>query len=273
MTPTIVGIVNLTEDSFSDGGRHLAPDAAIAHARQLVADGADVIDLGPAASHPSARPVPPGEEIRRLAPVVQTLHAEGVTLSVDSPHGDTQRWALSQGVSYLNDIRGFADASMYEVLTSSTARLVVMHQIGEQATRDAVAPAVVLASIERFFDQRLAALERAGIARQRLVVDPGMGLFLGGDPEASLAVLRRLPDLARRWRLPIYVSVSRKSFVGRVTGRALADVGPGTLAAELFAAEHGAAFIRTHDVRQLCDALRMWRALRAPESHSAGDPG
>jgi dihydropteroate synthase type 2 len=261
VTPTIVGIVNVTEDSFSDGGRWLDPDAALVHARQLVRDGADVIDLGPASSRPGAMPVSAAEEIRRIAGLIDGLHADGIEVSVDSPQADTQRFALAQGVAYLNDIRGFPDPELWSALATHPTRLIVMHQIGAAATADRVAPAAVLASIDRFFERRLRDLESAGIARERLVVDPGMGFFLGSDPEASLAVLRGLPDLKRRFGLPVFVSASRKSFLRRLTGRALDEIGAATLAAELFAVQRGADYVRTHDPRALRDALRVWNEL------------
>ena len=262
MTPHVAGIVNVTEDSFSDGGRYLEPERALAHARQLVADGADSIDLGPASSRPEAVPVEAAEEIRRLEPILDPLIADGVRVSVDSCQIETQRFALACPIAFLNDIRGFPDPALYPALAAHACRLVVMHQIGERATREPVAPEGVLASIHRFFDERLAALERAGVARERLIVDPGMGFFLGGDPAASWTVLRAIPDLKRRWELPVYVCVSRKGFLGRLTGRRLDAVGPATLSAELYAAEQGVDYIRTHDVRALRDALLIRQVLR-----------
>jgi dihydropteroate synthase type 2 len=262
VTPAIAGIVNVTEDSFSDGGRYLDPERALAQARRLVADGAEAIDLGPASSRPEATPVAAAEEIRRLTPLVDVLIGEGIRVAVDSWRIETQRFALARPVAYLNDIRGFPDPALYPELAAHACRLVVMHQIGEHATREPLAPAAVLASIHRFFDARLEALERAGVARERLIVDPGMGFFLGGDPEASWAVLRAIPELKRRWRLPLYVCVSRKAFLGRLTGRRLDAVGPATLSAELYAAAEGVDFIRTHDVRALRDALLVQDTIR-----------
>lgn len=263
MRPTIFGIVNVTEDSFSDGGRHLDHDAAVAHARRLVQGGADVIDLGPASSRPGATPVPAAEEIRRIAGVIDALHADGIEVSIDSSQPETQRFGLMEGVAWLNDVRGFPDPALYDALASHPTRLVVMHQVATEATSERIPPAVVLAGIDRFFDARLRALESAGIARDRLVLDPGMGLFLGGETEASLTVLRELPALRRRFGLPLFVSVSRKSFLRRLTGRSLEEIGPATLGAELWAALHGADYVRTHDPRQLSDALRVWAHLAA----------
>lgn len=265
----LFGIVNITEDSFSDGGRYLAPDAALAHARQLVRDGADAVDLGAASSNPDAKAVPPDVEIARLTPVVEALKSDGASISIDTFSSDVQRWALAQGVGYLNDVRGFPDAELYPLLASSQAKLVVMHAVqeGGPASRTIKVPAVELPDrIMAFFEQRIAALTRAGIARDRLILDPGMGLFLGTDADGSFTVLRNLPRLKQAFGLPVLISVSRKSFLRRLTSRGKEDAGAATLAAELFAATQGADFIRTHEPRPLKDALAVWQAL-SPETH------
>jgi dihydropteroate synthase type 2 len=260
--PQILGIVNLTEDSFSDGGRYLAPEAALAHARQLATDGADILDLGAAASNPSAKPVAAEEEIRRLEPVVRELIADGRTVSIDSFRSETQSWALQAGVHYLNDIHGFADPSIYPRLAAAKAKLIVMHMVGTSvATRLKGDPATIWARILAFFDKRLAALEGAGIDRARLILDPGMGLFLGAGREVSLTVLSHIGRLKTAFGLPVLVSVSRKSFLRALAGREALAAGAVTLAAELWAAEHGVDFIRTHDVRALKDGLTIWSAL------------
>ncbi len=261
--PEIVGIVNVTADSFSDGGCFLDPLAALAHARGLVADGAAVIDVGPASSRPGAQPILVADEIRRLEGVVPALVAAGVVVSVDSFQPDTQRWALGQGVAWLNDIQGFPHPELYPELARATCRLVVMHSVQRlgPATRVAVDPDAVWDGMLAFFDERLAALVAAGVAAERLIVDPGMGQFLGTGPEASVRVLRQLPALRARWGRPILVSVSRKSFLGNLTGRPVPERGPATLAAELFAAGQGVDYVRTHDVRALRDALAVLAAL------------
>ncbi len=259
----ILGILNITADSFSDGGKYLDPAAAIAHAQALAQGGADIIDIGAASSNPDAQPVPPQTEIARLAAVIPALTATGIGISVDSFQPAVQRWALEQGVRYLNDIHGFADAALYPALAASSARLIVMHAVQQQgiATRDAGPPDGIFSRVTAFFDARIAALEAAGIARDRLILDPGMGFFLGTDPNASLTILRRLPDLAARYRLPLLVSVSRKSFLRALADRTVADIGPASLAAELFAAAQGAAYIRTHAPGALRDALKITAAL------------
>jgi dihydropteroate synthase type 2 len=264
--PAFFGIVNLTEDSFSDGGHYLDPAAALAHAHALRTAGADVIDLGAAASNVDAKPVPAAEEIRRLEPVIAALKAQGTAVSVDSFQPDIQAFAMSRGVDFLNDIDGFAEPSLYPQLAASKCRLVVMHAVQRRGRAQLLDldPAGVWERIGPFFSERIAALEAARIARSRIVIDPGMGFFLSSRPEASLHVLARLGELKRAFGLPVLVSVSRKSFLRAVAGRSAAsELGAATLAAELFAAAQGADFIRTHDVAALADAMRVFAALRA----------
>ncbi len=236
--PRIVGIVNITEDSFSDGGRYLSPRAALAHARRLRADGADVIELGPAASHPDSAPVTVTDEQRRLGPVLEQLAAEGIPVSVDSFQPETMRFAISHGAAFLNDIHGFDDPGVYPALAASRCRLIVMHavQAAGPATRVVTDPAAVWAGIGRFFAQRLAALRAAGIGRDRLIIDPGLGYFLGSSPGPSLTALAGIRELRDSFGVPVLVSPSRKSFLRTLTGRDIAHSAPATLAAELFAA-------------------------------------
>jgi dihydropteroate synthase type 2 len=265
-SPCIFGIVNITEDSFSDGGRYLDPAAAIAHARGLAAAGANIIDLGAAASNIDAKPVSAAEEIARLDPVIAAVAADGIPISVDSSLSEVQRFAIARGVAFLNDIRGFPDASFYPELAAAGARLVVMHAVQDQgrAQRLELSADQVWRRIHEFFGERLPSLERGGIARERLILDPGMGLFLSARPEASFRVLAGLDRLKREFGLPVLVSVSRKSFLRAITGRpAASEAGPATLAAELYAAAAGADFIRTHDPAALRDGLKIVAALHA----------
>ncbi len=263
-SPTLFGILNVTADSFSDGGKYLETDAALAHAQALMAQGADVIDLGAASSHPDSADVGAAAEIIRLARIVPQLLEAGITVSVDSFEPDVQLWALGQGVQYLNDIQGFPHSDIYPALASASARLVVMHGVQGRgrARRQDVPADQIWDRIFSFFDERLAALAAAGIARERLVLDPGMGFFLGTDPEVSLEVLRHIDRLEARYGLPVLISVSRKSFLRAMTGRDVADIGPATLAAEIFAVAAGAGYIRTHAPGALRDALAVDAALR-----------
>lgn len=265
VAPRIVGVVNTSEDSFSDGGLYLHPQAAVARAKQLRADGADVIELGPASSHPDAKGVSAAEERRRLAPVLDHLAPLGMPLSVDSFQPETQRFALARGVAYLNDIQGFPDPDLYAELTAAPCHLVVMHAIQRRgkATRVRTDPHGIEATIDEFFTRRLAALQAAGIAPSRIIIDPGLGFFLGADPAPSLRVLGRIRRLRARFGLPVLIFASRKSFLRALTDRSIAAVGPATSAAEIYAALAGVDYIRTHDVRALRDALVVLNALIA----------
>lgn len=265
----ILGILNITDDSFSDGGRFLDPGAALAHGFDLLDDGADILDIGAASSNPDARPVTAEAEIARLASVVPAMKEEGAALSIDSYRPEVQRWALAQRVDFLNDIHGFAEPSFYPELAAARARLVVMHAIQGQgiATRENVPPAEIFGRAISFFEQRVAALTGAGIARERLILDPGMGFFVGSDPENSLTLLRRLPELKAHFGLPLLVSVSRKSFLRTLAGHSDAMSLPvlgASLAAELFAAARGADYLRTHAPGPLAAALKARSALEFP---------
>jgi len=262
--PTILGILNVTPDSFSDGGKYFAPEAAVAHGKELVERGADILDIGPSSSHPDAADVTAEEEIRRLRPVMGAFKELGVPLSIDTFQPATQLYALKEGAAYLNDIHGFPHEEIYPQLAASEAKLIVMHSIQAKgrATRAGAPEGDMLDHISRFFEARMAALEAAGIARERLILDPGMGFFLGSAPEVSIQVLSQTGKLKARFGMPLLLSVSRKSFLRRLTGREVPDIGAATLAAELFAAAAGADFIRTHDAGALRDGLLTQAALR-----------
>jgi dihydropteroate synthase type 2 len=256
--PRVIGIVNMTEDSFSDGGRYLDPAAAISHARKLTADG----------SHPDSAPVSAAEEQRRLAPVLGQLAVDGIPVSVDSFRPETLRFAVSAGVACLNDIHGFGDPGLYPLLAASECRLFVMHavQAAGAATRVVADASAVRDRMCRFFARRLAALQAAGIGRDQLVIDPGLGYFLGSTPGPSLAALAGIRELKDAFGVPVMVSPSRKSFLRAVTGRDVTRSGPATLAAEIFAAWQGADYIRTHDVAALRDAMTILDALASRSS-------
>jgi len=262
----ILGILNITEDSFSDGGKFLVSEAALAQAQKLMADGADVLDIGAASSNPNAKPVAPEIEIMRLSAVLPALRAKGVPVSIDTFNPAVQRFALAQKVDYLNDIHGFPDDALYPALAASPAKLIVMHMVqeGDAAIRTEVPAAEIFGRVTRFFDARIKALLAAGIARERLILDPGMGQFVGADPQNSLILLRRLPELRARYGLPLLVSVSRKGFLRKLTGQPIEKIGPATLAAELFAAGQGADIIRTHDAAALRGGLKILESLKEP---------
>jgi dihydropteroate synthase type 2 len=261
----IFGILNITDDSFSDAGRFLDPKAAREHAGALIAGGANALDIGAASSNPRSKDVAPETEIARLKPIVAHAKKKRWSVSVDTFAAETQLWALKAGADYVNDIQGFPDPELYPKFAASKARLIIMHSVQGRGPAQKIDtdPASIVGRVADFFEERTAALMAAGIARDRLILDPGMGLFVGTKPQVSLTLLRRLNVLKTALGLPLLVSVSRKSFLRTLVGRELKDIGPATLGAELYAALHGADMIRTHEPRQLRDALTIW-------SHIAG---
>jgi dihydropteroate synthase len=262
MAAAMVGILNLTDDSFSDGGRFLEPAAAIAQGERLLADGADWLDLGAESSNPRGQGVPAEVELARLRPVLEHFARAGARLSVDTHKPEVMRAALDLGAGMINDITGLADPASVAVLAAAAVPVVVMYSRnrGPRADMDSHSPAGLSEEIAAFFQERLQSLSAAGIARERILLDPGMGFFLGRTPEPSLTVLRHLSTLAAIG--PLYVSTSRKSFIGAVLGgRPPEQRQSGTLATELWSLTHGASFVRTHDVKALSDAWRMWTAI------------
>jgi dihydropteroate synthase type 2 len=255
----IFGILNITGDSFSDGGKYLEPGAAIFHARAMAESGADIIDIGAASSHPDAQAVAPDVEIARLAAVIPALTEKGLSLSIDTFAPEVQHWALQQPIDYLNDIHGFPDPALHPLLARSDVKLIVMHMVQEKgvAVRTEVPSSEIFDRVVKFFDGRIGALTGAGIGRERLILDPGMGQFVGTDPENSLILLRRLPELKARYNLPVLVSLSRKGFLRKLVNRPPMEAGAASLAAELFAQANGADYIRTHVPGALRDGLKV----------------
>ena len=241
----------------------MEPASALEQGRQLYEAGAAIIDIGAASSHPDARPVGAAQEIARLDNIVPQLQAANIPISIDSFEIDVQRWALRQNVDWLNDVNGFPDPDLYTELAASRCGLFVMHALqakGIAQRLDGNAD-TIWDDIERFFDNRLNALVNAGVSEDRLVIDPGMGFFLGNAPEISMRVLADLDRLMARFKRPVLVSVTRKSFLRAHSGRHIDEIGPMSLAAELWASNMGAAYIRTHDVAQLSDSLSFYKTL------------
>lgn len=238
-------------------------EKAIEHALKLANDGAEVIDLGAASSNPQTSPVSVEEEIKRLRPVIKTLKEKGIAVSVDTFKPEVQRFCMEQGVEYLNDIQGFPYPDVYAELAASDCKLIIMHsmqRIGPATVID-TQPEDVLASVIDFFSKRIMDLENAGVQRERMILDPGMGFFLGSNPESSVIVLKNIQRLKQLFGLPALIALSRKSFLGKITESEVKTRGAATLAAEIYAYQAGADFIRTHDAKALDDALKIFSRL------------
>lgn len=262
--PSIIGILNVTTDSFSDGGRYLDPRAAVRKGLSLAAEGAEIVEVGAESSNPDGASVDAAEELARLEPVVLGLKRAGLSVAIDTRKAEVMRGALAWGADMINDVTGFMDAEAVTAVRGTAVPVVVMfaRNAGPRAERAEHGEETVMDEIGAFFTERLAALERAGIARERVIIDPGMGFFLGAAPGPSLTVLRGLDSL-RRFGRPVCVCTSRKSFIGAVLGRPVGERAAGTLATEVWAWLHGADYIRTHEPGPLRDAVRMIAAIRA----------
>ena len=269
--PRVMGILNVTPDSFFDGGRHDDPDRAVERGRTLAAEGADIVDVGGESTRPGARAVDASVEIARVVPVVEALAAEGIPVSVDTSKPEVMRAALAAGASMVNDVRALLEPGAMEVVASSDAAVCLMHMRGTpESMQVETAYAHVVAEVRDFLARRAAACERAGIARNRIVVDPGFGF--GKGVAENLALLRRLRDLVAAG-YPVLAGLSRKSTIGAITGRSPGDRLAGSLAAALTAVERGAAIVRVHDVRETVDALRVYAAAAAVTDDSPGGRG
>ena len=254
--PAVMGVLNITPDSFSDGGAFIAPESALAQARRMIAEGADIIDVGAESTRPygGAERVSVEEELRRLQPVLSEVVSLGVPVSIDSMKSEVVAWALDQGAAIANDVWGLQrDAGMAGLLAERRAPVIVMHN------REAADPAVdIMRDIAAFFTRSLEIAARAGIIRDNIVLDPGIGF--GKTPEQSMMALARLGEL-RSFGLPLLVGASRKRFISTVSPSEPQQRLGGSIAAHVIAAQGGAKIIRTHDVAETVQALRVAAAI------------
>ncbi len=261
--PRIMGVLNVTPDSFSDGGDFLNPDAAIAAGVAMAKAGADIIDVGGESTRPHSQPTTPDIEQARVLPVIRGLASAGLRVSVDTRHGATMAAALDAGARIINDVSALAfDPASAPMVAQRGCPVVLMHMRGTPTTMHGEARYHdVVTDVLRELGQRIAAAERAGIARDAIAIDPGIGF--AKKAAHSMELLRRLPELASLG-CPILVGVSRKSFLAGTTGEADPRRRlPGSLAAGLFALSRGAAILRVHDVAETVQAIRVWQALSA----------
>jgi dihydropteroate synthase len=262
---TIMGVVNVTPDSFSDGGRYLDADAAIQHGLELEAEGAAILDVGGESTRPGAHPVPEAEELRRVIPVIEGLIArgDGARISIDTSKAGVATRALEAGATLVNDVTAFrGDPEMAGVVADAQADCCLMHMLGDPRTmQDDPHYDDVVGDIKAFLEERMAFAIDAGIAEQRILLDPGIGF--GKTVEHNLELLRRLGDFVDLGR-PVVIGTSRKSFLGRLTGREAADRVAATVATNVLAYERGARVFRVHDVAPVNDALTVTAATVSP---------
>jgi dihydropteroate synthase len=272
---TVMGIVNVTPDSFSDGGRYTDASAAIAHALQLEADGAAILDIGGESTRPGAEPVAADEEIRRVVPVIEGLHQRKVRaqISVDTSKAAVAAAALDAGATLVNDVTALrGDPAMAELVAARGVQCCLMHMLGEPRTmQDDPRYDDVVAEVKTFLEERMAFAVSQGVLEERILLDPGIGF--GKTAEHNLELLARVGDLVALGR-PVVIGTSRKSFLGRITGRTVDDRLAGTIATNVLAYERGARVFRVHDVAPVYDGLviagatvrRRWPTTTTPTS-------
>ncbi|GAB1233698.1 dihydropteroate synthase [Ferrigenium sp. UT5] len=259
-----MGIVNVTPDSFSDGGLHASAATAIAHAHRLIEYGADMLDIGGESTRPGAAEVGVQEELDRVLPVLEGLRGVAVPLSIDTWKPEVMRAALAAGASLVNDVNALRAEGALQAVAASAAAVCLMHKQGNpQTMQQQPHYADVVAEVGAFLRARVAATEAAGIARNRIVIDPGFGF--GKTLAHNLALLRDL-DALSALGVPVLAGLSRKSMLGAITGRGIGERVAASVAAALLAVQRGAAIVRVHDVRETVDALKVWQII--DENHS-----
>ncbi|WP_395137493.1 dihydropteroate synthase [Schlegelella aquatica] len=261
--PRVMGIVNVTPDSFSDGGAHADERSALRHAEQLLRQGADILDIGGESTRPGAPPVPLEEELRRVLPVVREAVKWGVPLSVDTYKPEVMRQVLALGADIVNDVQALRAAGALDAVAEHpSCGICLMHMRGDPTSMQSQTQYDdVAAEVADFLAGRVQALSWRGVARERMVLDPGIGF--GKTVEQNFQLLREQPRLLALG-LPLLVGWSRKSSIGAVTGKPVTERGPGSLAAALAAALLGARVLRVHDVAATVDALKVWQAAGLP---------
>jgi dihydropteroate synthase len=257
--PLIMGVVNVTPDSFSDGGWHASQQDAVRHARALIAEGADILDIGGESTRPGAAAVSIDVERRRVLGVIEELAGCGVPISVDTRKPQLMGEAIAAGASFINDISALEEPGALEVIAQSTVAVCLMHKQGEpQNMQQSPHYDDVVQEVRNYLAARVDAAEGAGIARERIVIDPGFGF--GKTYDHNLALVRALPLLATLG-VPVLAGLSRKAMLGRIIGRGAGERVHASVAAALFAAARGARILRVHDVLATRDALAVWCAL------------
>jgi dihydropteroate synthase len=257
--PLVMGIVNVTPDSFSDGGQHLHRNAALAHAQQLIAEGADILDIGGESTRPGAQPVSVQEELDRVLPVIEGLHNAPVPISIDTCKHEVMQAAIAAGAQMVNDINALQDAAAMNIVAAGNVAVCLMHKQGNpQTMQQQPHYQNVVEEVCAFLRERIAAAEAAGFQRNRIVIDPGFGF--GKTLAHNLTLLRELKKLTELG-VPLLAGLSRKSMLGALTGQDVGQRLPASVAAALIAVQRGAKIVRVHDVRATVDALKILNAV------------
>lgn len=257
--PLVMGILNVTPDSFSDGGRYQALEFAVERAEQMIKDGVDIIDIGGESTRPGSPSVPAEEELRRVMPAIYALRELGYPLSIDTCKPEVMREAIIAGADMINDINAFRAPGAIEAVRDSDCALCVMHMQGTPQDMQARPDyGDVVAEVIGFLRERVEALLAAGVARERITIDPGFGF--GKSVEHNYALLRSISRMESQLGLPVLAGLSRKSMIGAVTGRSVEQRLAGSLGGALAAVAQGARIVRVHDVAETVDALKVWQA-------------
>jgi dihydropteroate synthase len=257
--PLVMGVLNVTPDSFSDGGQFQSLELALSRAEQMIADGVDIIDIGGESSRPGAQSLPLDEELRRVMPILYALRDCGKPLSIDTYKPDVMREAIAAGADMINDINGFRATGSLSAVKESDCALCIMHMLNDpQRMQDKPEYDDVVGEITAFLQERAAQAELAGIDRRRLCIDPGFGF--GKTLQHNLELLKNVRKMQATVDLPLLAGLSRKSMIGAITGKPVERRLAGSLAAALAAAAQGATIVRVHDVAETVDALEVWQA-------------
>lgn len=257
--PLVMGILNVTPDSFSDGGKYLSLSSALSHAEEMIREGVDIIDIGAESSRPGADPVPLQEELDRIMPVIEALKDCGKPLSIDTYKPEVMTAVLANGADMINDICGFVSNESLGAVTGYNCGLCVMHMQGNpKSMQKSPCYTDVTGEVSCFLEQRVLSLIENGISESRICVDPGFGF--GKTLKDNLVLLRNLDVLQERLGLPVLAGLSRKSVVAALTGKPIEKRLAGNLAIALSAVEHGATILRVHEVGETLDALKVWQA-------------
>ncbi|MGL6040207.1 MAG: dihydropteroate synthase [Deefgea sp.] len=259
--PWVMGIVNVTPDSFSDGGQHDTLVQAVAHAEKLLKEGADILDIGGESTRPGAAIVSVEEEIRRVIPVIQALSSLNVPLSIDTRKPEVMRAAIDAGVDLVNDISALEASGAIDLLSNSNVGICLMHKQGDpQTMQNSPSYQDVVQEVTKYLAERIELVLQSAIAANRIVADPGFGF--GKSLEHNIALFQSIDKISAQLAVPLLIGVSRKKMLGEITGQELRERMLSSVVAAVLAVQKGASIVRVHDVRETVDALKLWKVLK-----------